>query len=114
MNDAPEALIEGVLGALQRGIDAGAEALWGAMTARARAPMVDPAGARRALGNELLSPLVGHREHRIEPLEVLGEVARGVVRVMGDGGSVAYLISLRRTAQGWQVTGLRREDLPYS
>jgi len=111
-----------LLAALTSGRDAGAAALWAALTPRARGPLGDVAGARRALGNELLAPLVAHTSADADPWELRGDVARTHLRVVGDPAREAsdhattalYLVSARRDADGaWRLTGLRRDDLPW-
>jgi hypothetical protein len=112
----PEPLLEGVLAALRTGQDAGAAALWSALTPRARAPLGDPAGARRTLANELLAPLVGHTRAEVEAWDRRDDVARARIAVSGGpGGTGSYLISARRGDDGaWRLSGLRRDDLPWS
>jgi len=121
--DGPGATLAALLTALRSGRDAGAAALWGSLTPRARGPLGDVAGTRRALGNELLAPLVGHASAVVDPWELRGEVARTHVRVVvdppgapsGQATTVLYLVSARRDAEaGWRLTGLRRDDLPWS
>jgi len=120
--DGPGALLAALLAALRAGRDDGAAALWAALTPRARGPLGDVAGASRALGNELLAPLVGHASAVVDPWEVRGEAARTHVRVAGDparapsgqAATALYLVSARRDAEtGWRLTGLRRDDLPW-
>lgn len=110
----PEALWSDVLRALRSGRDAGADALWGALTPSARAPLGDPAGARRSLERGLLAPLVGHVEAATADWERRGDAARTEVAVLGgDGGPAAYVVSARRGSDGvWRISGLRRDDLP--
>lgn len=121
--DDPGALLAGLLTALRSGRDDGAAALWAALTARARGPLGDVDGARRALGNELLAPLVGHASVAIDPWELRGDVARTHLRVVADPArapsgqatNALYLVSARRDAEtGWRLTGLRRDDLPWA
>lgn len=115
-DEGADALLAGLLVALRTGSEPGAAALWAALTPRAREPLGDVEGARRALGNELLGPLVGHERAEVAPWEHRGEAARTHVRVVGaPGGSGAlYLVSVRRDADGtWRLTGLRRDDLPW-
>jgi len=119
--EGPGALLDALLAALRAGRDAGAAALWAALTPRARTPLGDVDGARRALGNELLAPLVAHAAVEIEPWERRGDAARTRLRVVGgrasgDAATVAvYLVSARRDGvAGWRLTGLRRDDLPWS
>ena len=116
-------MLEALLTALRSGRDAGAAALWASLTPRARGPLGDVGGAIRALGNELLSPLVGHASAVVDPWEVRGEAARTHLRVVvdppsaasGQGATVLYLVSARRDAEtGWRLTGLRRDDLPWA
>jgi hypothetical protein len=115
LSDPLAGLLTDLLGALQRGREEGGARLYDLMTERARAPLNDPAGAVRALGNELLAPLVGHRAHRSEPWERLPGVARTRFTVTGASTPATYLISLRQGADGgWRITGLRRDDLPWS
>ena len=118
----PGAMLAALLAALRSGRDAGAGALWSALTPRARGPLGDVDGARRALGNELLAPLVAHTSAAVEPWELRGDIARTHLRVVGDSArapagqdTVAlYLVSARRDAAGaWRLTGLRRDDLPW-
>jgi hypothetical protein len=115
-------MLAALLAALRAGLDAGAAALWGALTPRARGPLGDVAGARRALGNELLGPLVGHASAEVDPWERHGDVARTHLRIVADPAhapsgqavSALYLVSARRDAEtGWRLTGLRRDDLPW-
>lgn len=110
----PAALLAGLLAALRAGADAGAAALWAALTPRARAPLGDEAGARRALANALLAPLVGHERADAAPWDARGDVARTTVAVAGPAGAARYLVSARRGADGWRLTGLRRDDLPLA
>jgi hypothetical protein len=121
--DGPGAMLATLLAALRSGRDAGAAALWAALTPRARGPLGDVDGARRALGNELLAPLVAHASAAVDPWELRGDVARTHVRVVGDAQpapsgravAVVYLVSARRDAvTGWRLTGLRRDDLPWT
>lgn len=116
MKDGPEPLVEALLAALRDGLDAGATALWAALTPRARAPLVDLDGVRRALANELLSPLVGHAWAQVGAWERADGVARTRVSVRGaDDEAATYLLSSRREADGaWRISGLRRDDLPWS
>ena len=120
--DGPGAMLATLLAALRSGRDAGAAALWAALTPRARGPLGDVDGARRALGNELLAPLVAHASADVEPWELRGDVARTHLRVVGatarapSGQAVTalYLVSARHDAEtGWRLTGLRRDDLPW-
>jgi hypothetical protein len=112
----PGPLLEGVLAALRTGREAGAAALWSALTPRARAPLGDPAGTRRALANELLAPLVGHARAEVEAWDRRADVARTRVTVSGGpGGTATYLVSSRRGDDGsWRLGGLRRDDLPWA
>ena len=111
----PERALDALLAAARRGPAAAATALWTALTPRARAPRGAVAGARRALTRELLAPLVGHRSASVEPWQRAGDAARTRVRVAGGAaGDALVLVSLRRTDEGWRVTGLRRDDLPWS
>ncbi len=121
--DDPGALLAGLLAALRWGRDDGAAALWASLTPRARGPLGDVAGARRALGNELLAPLVAHAAAEVDPWDVHGDVARTHLRVVADpvhapsgqAVSALYLVSARRDAEtGWRLTGLRRDDLPWT
>jgi len=121
--DDPGAMLAALLTALRSGRDAGAAALWASLTPRARGPLGDLAGARRALANELLAPLVGHASAVVDPWERHGDVARTHVRVVvdppsapsGQAVSALYLVSARRDAEtGWRLTGLRRDDLPWA
>ncbi|MFU8888913.1 MAG: hypothetical protein ACNA8N_09960 [Trueperaceae bacterium] len=121
--DDPGAMLAGLLAALRSGRDDGAAALWASLTPRARGPLGDLAGARRALGNELLGPLVGHASAEVDTWERHGDVARTHLRVVagpphassGQAGSALYLVSARRDAEaGWRLTGLRRDDLPWA
>ena len=121
--DGPGPMLATLLAALRSGREAGAAALWAALTPRARDPLGDADGAHRALGNELLAPLVAHASADVDPWELRGDVARTHVRVVGDparapsGQAVAalYLVSARLDAvTGWQLTGLRRDDLPWA
>jgi hypothetical protein len=108
-------LLDDLLAAMRRGREEGGSVLYTLMTERARAPLADPVGAARALGNELLAPLVGHLAHEREPWEWLPGVARTRFRVTGEAGPATYLISAREQADGaWRITGLRRDDLPWS
>ena len=116
-------MLAALLAALRSGPDDGAAALWGSLTPRARGPLGDLAGARRALGNELLSPLVGHAAAEVDAWELRGDVARTHVRVVTDPArapsgrraTALYLVSARRDAEaGWRLTGLRRDDLPWA
>jgi hypothetical protein len=111
----PEPLLVDVLTALRTGPEAGAAALWSALTPRARAPLGDPAGTKRALGNELLAPLVGHALAEVEAWDRRADVARTRVTVSGGpGGAAAYLVSARYGDDGaWRLSGLRRDDLPW-
>ena len=112
----PDALLAQLLAALRSGSGPGAAALWAALTPRARGPLGDVEGARRALGNELLGPLVGHERADVAPWEHRGDAARTHVRVVGPAGGPGglYLVSARRDADGaWRLTGLRRDDLPW-
>ena len=114
--DDPAAMLGYLLAALRSGRDAGAAALWAALTPRAREPLGDVEGARRALGNELLGPLVGHERADVAPWEHRGDAARTHVRVVGPAGGpgALYLVSARCDADGaWRLTGLRRDDLPW-
>jgi hypothetical protein len=114
MSERPERVVETLMAALQGGLETGAAALWSAMTPRARAPMGDLSGMHRTLSNELMAPLVGHRQHHLESILCIDDAARCSLRLETEFGEVSYLISLRRHNDSWQVTGLRREDLPYS
>jgi len=112
----PDALLAQLLAALRSGHGPGAAALWAALTPRARGPLGDVEGARRALGNELLGPLVGHERADVAPWEHRGDAARTHVRVIEPAGGPGglYLVSARRDADGaWRLTGLRRDDLPW-
>jgi acetyl-CoA acetyltransferase len=122
-SQGPGPMLAALLAALRSGRDDGAAALWAALTASARAPLGDVDGTRRALGNELLAPLVGHASVEIDPWERRGDVARTHLRVAGDPArapsgeatSALYLVSARRdAATGWRLTGLRRDDLPWA
>jgi hypothetical protein len=114
LKDPPDADLQLLLSALQRGLSEGAEALYGRLSERARAPLGDGAGTARALANELLAPLVGHREHRWEPWDRVAAAARTRVHVLGPRGEAVYLIAWRQGEDGeWRVTGLRRDDLPW-
>jgi len=111
-----DALLAQLLTALRSGDGTGAAALWAALTPRAREPLGDVEGARRALGNTLLAPLVGHALAEVAPWEHRSDAARTHVRVVGAAGGPAalYLVSARRDADGvWRLTGLRRDDLPW-
>ncbi len=121
--EGPGKMLSALLAALRSGGDDGAAALWAALTPRARGPLGDVDGARRALGNELLAPLVGHAAAEVDPWELHGEVGRTHVRVVGDPArtpsgqatTALYLVSARRDAEtGWRLTGLRRDDLPWA
>jgi len=121
--DGPGAMLAALLAALRSGRDDGAAALWAALTPRARGPLGDVDGARRALGNALLAPLVGHTAVEIDAWERHGDVARTRLRIVGDAARGAsgqattalYLVSARRDAEaGWRLTGLRRDDLPWT
>jgi hypothetical protein len=114
-SSGPERLLADVLTALRNGPDDGAAALWSALAPRARAPLGDPANARRALANELLAPLVGHARADVEAWDRLGDAARTRVAVSGGpGGTATYLVSARRGGDGaWRISGLRRDDLPW-
>jgi hypothetical protein len=128
LSEGPEPLLDALLAALREGLQPGADALWSALTPRARAPLGDPAGTRRALANELLSPLVGHTRSEVAEWERADGVARTRVSVSGtaqgpaDGaatatakGAATFLVSARRDADGaWRISGLRRDDLPWS
>jgi hypothetical protein len=120
LSDGPEPLVDALLAALREGVEAGADALWSALTPRARDPLGDLAGTRRALSNELWSPLVGHTEAHVVGWERAGGVARTWVSVRSapggaSEGAATYLLSARREADGgWRLTGLRRDDLPWS
>jgi len=112
-----EALLAQLLAALRSGREPGAAALWAALTPRAREPLGNVEGARRALANELLGPLVGHERADVAPWEHRGDAARTHVRVVEPAGGpgALYLVSARRDADGaWRLTGLRRDDLPLS
>jgi hypothetical protein len=111
----PEPLLAALLMALRTSVDAGAAALWSALTPRARAPLGDPAGTRRALANEWLAPLVGHERAELEAWDRRGDVARTRVTVSGGpGGPATFLVSARRGDDGaWRLSGLRRDDLPW-
>lgn len=119
----PDALLTALLAALRSGRDDGAAALWAALTPRARGTLGDVDGARRALGNELLAPLVAHVAVEVDPWELRGDAARTHVRVVagpegspsGRAPTALYLVSARRdAAAGWRLTGLRRDDLPWT
>lgn len=113
--DGPARTLDDLLTALRRGAAEGAQALWDVLTPRARAPLGDVDGARRALARELLAPLVAHEAATVEPWDVAAEAARTRVTVTGGpAGPAPFLVSLRRTPGGWRVTGLRRDDLPWS
>jgi hypothetical protein len=140
LSEGPEQLVDDVLAALREGLETGADALWAALTPRARGPLGDLAGTRRALTNELLSPLVAHTQARVADWERAEGVARTRVSVRrgpgatseaaverASGGAadgareadadsaVTYLLSARREADGaWRITGLRRDDLLWS
>jgi hypothetical protein len=110
-SDGPAALLRSVLSALAGG--GGAEALWAALDDRARAPLGDVAGAARALSGGLWAPLLGPAAAEIADLDERGAVARARLRVTGPGGEALYLVSLRRGASGWRISGLVRDDLPW-
>jgi hypothetical protein len=124
LSEGPEPLLDALLAALREGPEEGAEALWTALTPRARAPLGDLAGTRRALANELLGPLVGHTQAEVAEWERADGVARTRVSVSGaakgpvDGAAAAtatFLVSTRREPDGaWRLSGLRRDDLPWS
>lgn len=115
MTEPLDALLTDLLGALQESLAEGAAALFGAMTERARAQLVDVAGTERALGNELLAPLVGHQQHGWDAWAQRGEAARTRFWVSGGSAPAVYLVSLRHDSRGnWRITGLRRDDLPWS
>lgn len=111
-DSGPEALLEAVLAALRDGADAGAKALHEALTARARGPLGDEPGVRRALENALFAPLVGAARAHVDPWDRRAGAARTTVAVDGPNGAARYLVSARRGDGGWRLTGLRRDDLP--
>ncbi len=108
----PEALLEAVLEALRADADAGAAALYAALTPRARGPLGGEAGLRRALDNALLAPLVAATRVAVEPWDRRDDAARTIVAVDGPNGAASYLVSARRGEDGWRLTGVRRDDLP--
>ena len=108
----PEALLEAVLAALRVGADEGAATLYAALTPRARGPLGGAAGLRRALGNALMASLVAATRLDVEPWDHRDAVARTTVAVDGPNGAASYLVSARRGDDGWQLTGVRRADLP--
>lgn len=112
LGEGPDATLTDLLAALRRGLDAGASALYAALTPRARAPLGDVAGARRALANALLAPLASATSASVAPWDRRGPVARTTVVVDGPGGPARYLVSARLDGDGWRLTGLRRDDLP--
>ena len=117
--DGPEALLTGLLAALRGDPDVAAAALCAALSARARAPLGDLAGARRALDNPLLAPLSGHLRAEVAPWDRRDDVARTHVRIWdatpeANPPAAVYLVSARRGASGWRLTGLRRDDLPWT
>lgn len=139
--DGPEALLTALLAALRGDPDVAAAALWAALSERARAPLGDLAGARRALDNPLLAPLSGHLRVEAEAWDRRDDVARTRLRVwhaaptpddpdpdgctQGDQDpehaapeanppAAVYLVSARCGAAGWRLTGLRRDDLAWS
>ncbi|MDF1524387.1 MAG: hypothetical protein P1P87_16415 [Trueperaceae bacterium] len=110
----PDALLAALLAALRRGTDAGATALYAALTLRARAPLGDVDGARRALANALLAPLAVATSVAVAPWDRRGAAARTTVAVDGPAGPARYLVSARADDDGWRLTGLRRDDLPLA
>jgi hypothetical protein len=110
----PDALLADLLAALRRGSDTGAATLYAALTPRARAPLGDVAGARRALANALLAPLAVATSARVAPWDRRGAAARTTVAVDGPAGPARYLVSARVDGDGWRLTGLRRDDLPLA
>ena len=110
--DGPEALLDAVLAALRSGADEGAAALYAALTSRARGPLGGEAGLRRALDNALLAPLVATTHAEATPWDRRDDAARTTVAVDGPNGAASFLISARRSQTGWQLTGVRRDDLP--
>ncbi len=108
----PETLLEAVLANLRAGADTGATALYAALTPRARGPLGGEAGLRRALDNALLAPLVGATRVAVEPWDRRDGAARTTVAVDGPNGAARYLVSARRGEDGWELTGVRRDDLP--
>lgn len=114
-DDGPGPLLTGLLAALQGDPDAAAAALWAALSERARGPLGDVAGARRALDNPLFAPLSGHSRAEVAAWDRRGDAARTYVRVWSDTPvAAAFVVSARCGADGWRLTGLRRDDLPWS
>ena len=117
--DGPEALLTALLAALRGDPDVVAAALWVALSERARAPLGDLAGARRALDNPLLAPLSSHLRVEVETWDRRDDVARTRLRVWdaapeANPPAAVYLVSARCGAAGWRLTGLRRDDLAWS
>jgi hypothetical protein len=112
--DGPDALLADLIAALRRGADAGAAALYAALTPRARGPLGDVDGARRALENALLAPLANATKVDAAPWDRRGAAARTTVAVDGPAGRAKYLVSARLDGDGWRLTGLRRDDLPLA
>ena len=117
--DGPEVLLTELLAALRGDPDVVAAALWVALSERARAPLGDLAGARRALDNPLLAPLSSHLRVEVETWDRRDDVARTRLRVWdaapeANPPAAVYLVSARCGAAGWRLTGLRRDDLAWS
>ena len=110
--DGPERLLETVLDALRVGAEGGADALFDALTPRARAPIGDVDALRRALGNPLMAPLIAPTRATVDVWDRRAAAARTTVAVDGPNGAARYLVSARRGVDGWRLTGLRRDDLP--
>ena len=110
--EGPEVLLAAVLAALRAGGDEGADALYAALTPRARAPLGGEAGLRRALDNALLAPLVAATRTAVDPWDRRGDAARTNLAVDGPNGPARYLVSARRSEAAWRLTGVRRDDLP--
>lgn len=90
--------------------------LWQAASPRFRSKLGGPDHLARLFGNPAWAPLMRHAAARPLSLERIDRAARATVEVTAaDGTQVRYLASLLQAGDadddGWQVSGLVREEL---
>lgn len=110
-----EQVVMHIVAACRTSPEAGAASLWAFGSERFRRSAGGSHHLARHLANELFRPLLDHDGALFEPLQLLDDAARQVVRLRSAKyGDSSFLFALARSLTGensagrWQVSGLER------